>query len=425
MLIAYIVKCVIHQPGQGTRLAHRTGVDDHAHPVVPAVEGGSLLDVVIDADKRAFVEIPFARCGEGLQMGNVALAFYQSHADSLDQILHHRIAVHFGAVEGLHEHAPVVPGEFPLRFEELLVVADREILERTLMGDDEARQFGDSGLFAGGDDHHGHIGACFLQEGNVTVDIRLPQQIRLIQHDQVGFFQLQFQQIHQLFGKMDVRLLGHDHAQALGIDDHREGRKRDFPGALVGKAMVHMIERSHAATGNIGHDEEGAFPIAQAADLVDHVVHLIADAARCDFLDGTALRLGELGIHQVRTQVVRNQGDLPICAIHVLRQGDHRSGLARPQKPAHNHEADAVGPIARDGPSALQGCLGGNADVFAHRAPTRFARNLVHARETHVRCAMPAETPGGSSASGHPRILPIRIRIARCAEGAIPERDGL
>ena len=242
------------------------------------------------------------------------------------------------------------------------------------MGDDEARQFGDSGLFAGGDDHHGHIGACFLQEGNVTVDIRLPQQIRLVQHDQVGFLQLQLQQIHQLFGKMDVRLLGHDHAQALGIDNHREGRKRDFPGALVGKAMVHMIERTHAATGNIGHDEEGAFPIAQAADLVDHVVHLIADAARCDFLDGTALRLGELGIHQVRTQVVRNQGDLPICAIHVLRQGDHRSGLARPQKPAHNHEADAVGPIARDGSSALRECFGDNWGAFAHLALTRFAR---------------------------------------------------
>lgn len=93
--------------------------------------------------------------------------------------------------------------------------------------------------------------------------------------------------------------------------------------------MVDVIERTDAQPGDVAHDEGGAIAVAQAANLVDGVVHLVADAPARDLLDRTPARLREVGVDEIRTQVVGDDADLAVGLVHVLAQGDHRRGLAR------------------------------------------------------------------------------------------------
>lgn len=90
----------------------------------------------------------------------------------------------------------------------------------------------------------------------------------------------------------------------------------------------------------------GTIAVAQTANLVDGVVHLVADASARDLLDRAAARLREVGVDEVRAQVVGDDTDLAVGLVHVLAQGNHRGGLARTQKAAHDHEADLVGSVA-------------------------------------------------------------------------------
>ena len=236
----------------------------------------------------------------------------------------------------------VVPGELRLGIGEFLVVAHREVLERRLVRGDEFRQLFDAGALERRNDQHGNVGAGRMQEVDVALHVFGRKEVGLVEHHEVGLFQLQLQQIHQLFGQVDVGAFGHDHAQALRVDHHGEGRERELVRVVGGQAVVYVVERADAASGDVAHHEHRPVLVAQAADLVDGVVHLIADAARGDFGHRAARRLREVRVHQVGTQVVGYDGRLAEGLVHVLGERDHRGGLAGAQKAAHHHETYLV-----------------------------------------------------------------------------------
>ena len=172
-----------------------------------------------------------------------------------------------------------------------------------------------------------------MQKAHVALNRGVVEQINLVEHDEIGLFKLQFQQVNQLFGQVDVGMLGHDHPQALGVDHHHERREGELVGVVVMQRVIHVVERADTAAGDVAHDERSAFLVAQAANLVDCVVHLVADAVVANFRNRAARRLREARINEVCAQVVRYDGSLADVAIHVFRKRDHGRGLAGSQKP--------------------------------------------------------------------------------------------
>lgn len=216
------------------------------------------------------------------------------------------------------------------------------------------RELGDSLPGERGYFHDRDIRACLLEKGDVALDLLGRHEIDLVEDDEVGFLELELHEVLDLLGQVDVLALGQQQLDALGIDEHRERRQRDPIRAVIDQTMVDVIERADPQARDVAHHENGTIVVAQTANLVDGVVHLIADAAARDLLDRAAARLGEVGIDEVRAQVIGDDADLAVALVHVLAQGDHRRGLARAQKAAHDHEADLIGSatfcrVLRDG----------------------------------------------------------------------------
>lgn len=263
---------------------------------------------------------------------------------------------------------------------ELLVVAHREVLEHTLVRLEVLRELGNAIATQCRDGHDRNVRTRLAQEGDVALDLLGRHDVDLVEHDEVGFLELKLHEVLDLLGQVDVLALGQQQLDALGIDEHRERRQRNPIRAVVHETMVDVIERADAQTGDVAHDEDGAIAVTQAANLVDGVVHLVADAPARDLLDRAPARLREVGVDEIRAQVVGDDADLAVGLVHVLAQGDHRRGLARAQKPAHDHEANLVG---RD-VGILLGCLGRRRILVHGGGPAVCVERIVWHLTLHL-----------------------------------------
>ena len=273
-------------------------------------------------------------------MRGVALALDEAHADALDQLVDDGVEVDGGSVLCLEVEPAVVPGEhaFCLGIVRAGVV-DLDLAQRRAVGHQVLRQLRDARALARADGHHGDL-ADLAQEVQVALQLGLRELVDLVEDHEVGFLHLRLEQVLELGREVDVCLLRHDHAQALRVDDDGERAQPEFVAVVAQHLLVDVFDRAHAAAGDVAHHELGAGAVAHAADAVDRVLHLVADAARGDLFHRAAALAGEVGVDQLRAQVVGDDADLLHVRVHVLGQGDHRGGLASAQKAAHHQELD-------------------------------------------------------------------------------------
>src|ERR1019366_4240856 len=87
-------------------------------------------------------------------------------------------------------------------------------------------------------------------------------------------------------------------------------------------------------------DHVGMLRAFEAADLVEQVIELAAEASAGDFLDGEALLAQRGSIDEVLGLIVGDNADA-LALVHVMTgEAGHRRGFARAEKAAQHDKAD-------------------------------------------------------------------------------------
>ena len=271
-------------------------------------------------------------------MRHIAPLLFQQSAYVLKYVAYYRVEVHSFVVALLQKHAAVIPAEQPLGSHEGLgAVAYLAVLSGGRMGHQIVRNRVHSIARPGGHGHHRRVRVQRADEGQALLQLGRAQEVRLVQHDEVGLGHLRVEQKTHLRRQVYVPLALHEHTHPLRVHDAGEGHELELIPLALRELEVDVVERAYAAAGDVRENDCRA-RCRELTELVHQVLVLVADAVACNAGGEHLARRGVVRVHDVASaEVVGEDGSLAPARVYLAGEGEHGGGLAGSEEAARYH----------------------------------------------------------------------------------------